>query len=109
VEELGWNSQEDLIKVPTSQKPLKVVIAMEVRWWSDIDQDTRYILLEEFIKPSLKSIRDEMKKKADKAEKREMLKISDRDMDTLRKMVPILYPVKKAIKELEGPFPPYFK
>jgi hypothetical protein len=104
LEALGWNAEGSWVQLTASKKPLKLIISMIVRWWSDIDQNTRFILLEEPLASAISKLRKELKKKGGekKQAKREMLKILDRDMDALRKAVPILYPIKLAIKELEG-------
>lgn len=105
---LGWDAGDSWLDVKPSNKPLKVKISMPVRWWSDVDQNTRYILIEEPIMEAQSKIRKDLKKKANKEEKREMLKFRERDLEALRKAVPILYPVKLAIKELEGNIYLYF-
>jgi hypothetical protein len=88
--------------VVAPSKPLKPIMSMPVRWWSDIDQGVRYILIEEPITAAASKLRKELKKKANKDEKREMLKFRDRDLEALRKAASILYPIKLSIKELEG-------
>jgi hypothetical protein len=77
---------------------------MPVRWWSDIDQDTRFVLLEESFKAAASIVRQKLKKKGGEKNlaKRALLKFPDRDWEAMRNSVPILYPIKIAIKELEG-------
>jgi hypothetical protein len=102
-EALGWNSADSWVEIPSSKKPLKFKISMPVRWWSDIDEVTRFILLEEVGSEAISRVRKDLKKKG-KLDKRDMLKLPDRDREALRRSVSALFPVKVCIKELEGPF-----
>lgn len=103
VEALGWNAADSWVEVPASTKPLKYKISMPVRWWSDIDETTRFVLLEECGDEAISRVRKDLKKKG-KMDKRDMLKLPDRDKEALRRSVPVLYPIKVCIKELEGTF-----
>jgi hypothetical protein len=105
-EALGWNAADSWVGLgggPPSTKPLKYKISMPVRWWSDIDETTRFVLLEECGDEAISRVRKDLKKKG-KMDKRDMLKLPDRDKEALRRSVPVLYPIKVCIKELEGTF-----
>lgn len=101
IDELGWNREESTVHIPVPQKPLKPVLAMKVRWWSGIDRDTRFVLINEPWMQAIALVRADLKKRS-KKEKAALLKFADRDILALTKLVPILYPFKSAIKELEG-------
>lgn len=101
LETLGWNNPDSWVKVPIPTKPLKPLLGVATRWWSEIDENIRWILLEEPWLDAIATVRRNLKKK-NKIAKAALLKFKERDLEALKKMVSILHPFKDAIKELEG-------
>jgi hypothetical protein len=98
---LGWNNGASWVQLPISNKPLKPILSMPVRWWSDIDENTRFALQVECYEEALPRVRRELRKKG-KAAKADALEFDERELTHLTRLPGYLYPVKLAIKELEG-------
>lgn len=105
---LGWNQDGSWIQIPISNKPLKPILSMLVRWWTDIDENVRFSLSSECYAEALPRIQRELRKKG-KNQKAEKLEFDEREMTHLSRVASYLYPIKLSIQELEGTsfFVPY--
>lgn len=101
LDSLGWNAPTSIIFVTKPKRTLKPILSVPVRWWSQIDENVRFILLEEAFVAAIALVRADLKKRG-KKEKADLVKIKERDLLALRKMAAVTFPIKSAIKELEG-------
>lgn len=104
---LGWNQAGAWLQLPISNKPLRPILSMPVRWWSGVDENVRFSLQVECYEEAIPRVQRELRRKSKHA-KAEALDCEERDLAHLVRLPPYLYPIKLAIKELEGPFIYYY-